>query len=55
MTFDLLARLCDGVEDCVGGEDEAGGLCSHNVSLASSRQPDHPQQQLGMVTPDLLS
>ena len=35
----------------MGGEDEAGGLCSHNVSLASSRQPGG-QQQLSMVTPD---
>ena len=35
----------------MGGEDEAGGLCSQNVSLASSRQPGG-QQQLSMVTPD---
>ena len=35
----------------MGGEDEAGDLCSHNVSLASSRQPGG-QQQLSMVTPD---
>ena len=35
----------------MGGEDEAGGFCSHNVSLASSRQPGG-QQQLSTVTPD---
>ena len=36
----------------MGGEDEAGGLCSHKVSLASSRQPGGQQQQLSTVTPD---